>query len=440
VQPSTLELLQELLRVDSTNPPGNEAPAAELLESYLQGAGLKTRLFTSPDGRPSLVARLEGPRDLPPLVLLSHTDVVGVEEQSWSHDPFGGEVDQGYVWGRGALDMKAIAVMHAAAAASLAASAATRRREVIVVAVADEEAGGGQGAQWLVDQHPEEVGLGGPPSDVLGEGGYGLSSVLDRPVMPIVLGEKSTLWLMLHAHGDPGHGSLPPARQAIRNLVSVLRQVTGRRNPRVHPVMREQFAALARHSRGARRALFKALASPVGGVTTKALDRQLQRAGAIGQLVVDTVTVTQVEAGHRHNVVPGEATAALDCRLLPDVNVDAFVEGMQRRASRHDVTVEVVARYGSPISQRTPLFDILADVSSGLATQGGSPVIVPSLTPPMTDIRFFRAKGASGYGWAPVVLTPELLATIHGHDERIGVEDFERGVEATAKVVRRAAT
>ena len=436
----SLELLQQLLRVDSTNPPGNEGPAAEVLEGFLGSSGIETKVLTSPGGRPNLVAWIEGPRDAAPLVLLSHTDVVGVEEENWSHDPFGGEIDQGYVWGRGALDMKGIAAMHAAAIAALASSGAASKRTVLLVAVADEEAGGDEGAGWLVKEHPREVGLGDRPPEVLGEGGYGLAGVIDRPVIPIVLGEKSALWLTLRARGEPGHGALPPARQAVRDLIGVLEQISGRRNTRVHPVMREQFAALAKHAGGPRRAIFAALASPAGRPIAKALDAQLQKAGAVAQIMVDTVTPTEIRAGYKHNVVPGEAEASLDCRLLPDVDIDEFIEGVRKIASERDVAVDVAGRNFSPVGERTPLFDILVEASAGLDGGGSAPVPVASLTPAMTDIRFFRSRGAGGYGWVPLVLDQELLATIHGHDERIRVADFERATEVMAEVVRRAAT
>ncbi len=150
-----IDLLVDLLRIDTTNPPGNEGPCAEILESYLAAAGLDTQILVSPEGRPNLVARFGDRPDRPPLVLLSHTDVVGVEPDKWSHDPFGGDVADGFVWGRGTLDMKGISVMHADAAAAVARSGATPERDVIVVAVADEEAGGNHGAEWLCREHPE---------------------------------------------------------------------------------------------------------------------------------------------------------------------------------------------------------------------------------------------------------------------------------------------
>jgi acetylornithine deacetylase/succinyl-diaminopimelate desuccinylase-like protein len=308
---------------------------------------------------------------------------------------------------------------------------------VIVVAVADEEAGGKEGAGWLVEEHTDLVGLGGPPPEVLGEGGYGLSGMLDRPVMPIVLGEKSVLWLELTATGTPGHGALPPIHQAPTNLALAVARVAGFGRPRVHPVMREQFATLAEESDGVSGSVFKLLASSVGGVAAAALKSQLRARGTIATLVADTATPTQLKAGYKHNVVPGIATAALDCRLLPDTDPDRYTDAVHKKVSSLGVRATRVAHYGSPVSDRGPLFDILAEESRAMPER---PIVVPSLTSAMTDVRYWRQRGAHGYGWAPLVVGPELLGTIHGHDERVPVDAFERAVESMTRVVARAAT
>ncbi len=436
---SGIDLLRDLLRIDTTNPPGDEDAAAEVLRSHLDKAGLQTALHKSPEGRTNLVARIPGPDTTSALVLLSHTDVVGVEEAHWSHDPFGGEIHDGAIWGRGALDMKGIAVMHAVAAATLARSAAEIRREVIVVAVADEEAGGKQGAAWLAKEQPESVGFGKsrPLPEVLGEGAFGLSGILPRPLMPISLGEKAAVWLNLHASGDPGHGAMPPAKQASLNLAKAIMDVAGFGKPRLHPIMREQFEILARNTSQPLAGALKVLTSSLGSSVVGLAHPVLPRAGRIGTLLADTVAVTQVSAGYKHNVVPGAATAALDCRLLPDTDANRFVDQMQRRLAKHSVSVEQVSRNGGPVSEKGPLYQALAAASS---TLDPVPVVIPTLTPGITDIRYFRALGATGYGWAPLILTPEDLATVHGHNERVRISDFERAVEIMSQVVTLAST
>jgi acetylornithine deacetylase/succinyl-diaminopimelate desuccinylase-like protein len=435
-----IELLQDLLRTRTINPPGEEAAAAGILEAYLSAAGLKTKILDSPQGRSSLIARLEGPHDRPALVLLSHSDVVPVEEEKWSRDPFGAEVADGFIWGRGALDMKSIAVMHAVAVAALAGSKRAPTREVILVMAADEEAGGGEGARWLVEEHPDRVGFGEerPAPEVVAEGAYGLAGMLERPVMPIALGEKTAVWFDLVAKGDPGHGALPPEQQAPVNLAILIKEIAGFGTPRVHPVMREQFSTLKNASSGKTGAVFRALASPAGGVVARAIAPQLRKAGALRLLLSDSVTPTQIAAGYKTNVVPAEARASFDCRLLPDTDVDEFIASVDEKArSRGGDVANVQEKGRGPVSVKGPLFEILEQVSRELAPDV---VTAVSLSPGITDARFFRTRGATAYGWCPLMLTPDLLATIHGHDERIAVEDFERAVSATTDAIVRASS
>lgn len=430
------ELLQELIRLDTTNPPGNETQAAELVATRLGAGGFETKILTSPEGRRSVIGVRRGRSDAPALVLLSHLDVVGVERDSWSRDPFGGEVADGHVWGRGALDMKGIVAMHVEGAID-AASSSDLSRDLIVVAVADEEAGGRQGARWLADEHPETLGFGDgrPAPEALGEGAYGLAGILDRPVMPIVVGEKSAVWVELEAKGDPGHGAFPPKNQAPLNLARAVATVTGYGAARVHPVMREQFSALSAAAGQPLATVFKVLSSPAGRIAIRGAAETMRQRGAIGALLSDSVATTQLGGGYKHNVVPGEARAALDCRLLPDTNVDDFLARMQKKLKRFSVAVNEKARNGGPVSERGPLYDTIWNVSRNMSSE---PVVVPSLTAGMTDLRYLRTKGAKAYGWVPVVLTPELLETVHGHDERIPVDGLEEGTRVMTEVVRRA--
>lgn len=429
-----VELLQQLLRIDTTNPPGSEAPAAELLRSYLDAAGADTLIHTTDTGRANLVARVPGPPHVPALVLVSHTDVVAVERDAWTHDPFGGELAEGCVWGRGALDMKSIAVMHAVALAAIASNERVPEREVILVSFADEEAGGREGAEAVLREIPERLGFadGRPAPEALGEGGFGLSGILDRPLMPVVVAEKSVLWLDLIASGEPGHGALPPEHQAIANLTRAVTKVSGYRAPRIHPVMRQQFDILAESSTGAQAAAFRALASAAGSQVGRLLRTPLRKRGTIAALLSDTITPTQIEGGYKHNVVPGEARASLDCRLLPDTNPGKLVAKLAKDCRKLGVSVKEVSRHGGPVSARTPLFDAIA---RGSRTMEETPIVVPSLTTGMTDLRYLRSRGATAYGWVPLILDQDGLGMIHGHDERIHVGAFEQAVRVMTEVV-----
>lgn len=275
-------------------------------------------------------------------------------------------------------------------------------REVIVAAVADEEAGGAQGAERVVRDRGQLVGFREdcPPPEVLGEGAFGLAGVLSRPIMPIVLGEKSPLGFRARAAGDPGHGSLPPAKQAIRSLARFVEAVSGPLPPRLYPVMREQFQALAAAADGRQAALLRLLGGPAGPAAIRALAPLVRaRAGAIGHVISDTITPTQMQAGYKFNVVPGEAEATFDGRLLPDTDPDELLAWLRTVGARHGLEIDEVHRWRSPDSPRTPLFNLLADVSAQLPS---TPVPVPSLTPATTDLRFFRARGASPTAGCPL--------------------------------------
>ncbi|HEX6255830.1 MAG TPA: M20/M25/M40 family metallo-hydrolase [Euzebyales bacterium] len=437
---TAVEMLQQLVRMRTVNPPGDEAGVAKEVGAHLAGAGLETRTLVSPGGRANLVARIDGPRDRPALVLLSHSDVVPVEEGHWQRDPFGAEDVDGVIWGRGALDMKGITVMHAAAAAALAQSTRTPTRELIVAVAADEEAGGDEGARWLLDEHADLLGFGDgrPPPEVLGEGAYGVSGMLGAPVVPIALGEKTAVWFEVIASGDSGHGALPPQDQAAVNLAAIVTDIAGFRTPRVHPVMREQFSTLAKAASGPMAGILRALASPVNPAVVRAVASRMRKAGVLGLLLSDSITPTVMAAGYKSNVVPGEARASFDCRLLPDTDVDRFVSSLDRRARRRGGRIaDVVQKGHGPVSGKGPLFPVLEQASREIAP-GAIPTV--SLTPGITDVRFFRARGATGYGWTPLVLTPELLATVHGDDERVPVDGFERAVAVMSDVVLRACT
>jgi carboxypeptidase PM20D1 len=273
---------------------------------------------------------------------------------------------------------------------------------------------------------------------VIGEGAYGISGLLPRPVLPIALGEKTAVWFDVLATGEPGHGGLPPARQALVNLSAMVSQIAGFGTPRVHPVMREQFTTLASAASGAPAAAFRALSSPAGAAASRVIAPRLRKAGALGLLLSDSITPTVMAGGYKSNVVPGEARASFDCRLLPDTDVDGFVSSIDRKARRRGGRVANVVRGGhGPVSGKGPLFEILVQASAQVAPDA---IPTASLSPAITDLRFFRARGATGYSWAPMVLTPELLATIHGHNERVRVADFERAVAIMSDVVRRACT
>lgn len=420
-----VEIAREYLRLDTTNPPGNEAPAARLLAGILEGAGVESTILESAPGRASLVARLPG-RSGRGLALLHHLDVVPADPAEWSVDPFGAEVRDGCLWGRGAIDMKGMGVMQLMTILALARERVPLERDVVYIAVADEEAGGVMGAAFLTEKHPELVAC----ADVINEGGYGLSET-KPPLVACGLSEKALLWVRLSARGRPGHGSMPPSDQAILKLLGALGDLAAHPPPlRISPLVARTLRAMAARSSPARRRAIEALLRPEARRLLPALARRLPRHGAA--LLGDTISITKIESGYKENVVPGTASATLDCRLLPETDLEEFFAALTKRMARFGVETEVAFADGPHGISEGPLLPVLQEVCE--ASFPGS-VFAPVLCPAFTDSRYFRQLGAEAYGLVPVMLTNAEVATFHGIDERIPLDGLRKGCEVVFEIV-----
>lgn len=426
-------LLQEYLRINTTNPPGDEGPAAEFLEAILAGSGVKAKILTSPDGRPNLVARLKGKKGSA-LALMHHMDVVPCDETKWSVDPFGGEVKDGHIWGRGAIDMKGQGLMQVLAFCELAEAVESGERELdrdaLLVAVSDEEEAGADGAGWLVSTHPAEVEC----AELLTEGGAGLRDALPGvDAFACAMTEKSFLWLRLLADGEPGHGSVPPDDQAIvkiLDLMAELRKISRRLH--MSPPVARLFSSLADAGDAKLKAAIRAATSPAGPAVLPLIAKQL--GSAQQALLRDTISITQVQAGYKSNVIPGSASATIDCRLLPDTDPDAYLKKLRAIAASHDVRIEEIdIGTSGGISEPGELYRAL---EAACGREAPTARFVQSVSPGFTDSRFWRNAGTSCLGLLPSLLTSELLATIHGDDERIPVDEYLRGCRITAEVLR----
>ena len=420
------ELLAEYVRVDTSNPPGGERPAAELLARVLRERGVATELYVSPGGRASLAARLPATRpDAPVIVLLHHLDVVPAGE-GWSRPPFAGEVRDGKLWGRGAIDAKSLGV--AQLEAFLAARAlADRRRALLLLAVADEEAGGAEGTAWLLERHPE---LFERVEAVLNEGGQN-RTVLGRTLFwGIEVTQKRPLWLAIRAHGRPGHASAVNLESAAHRLIRALaRAVEAPPSWRVSAAARDYFGALAAFDPQAR-----ALAADLDAAIRPEGPTRALLPGMAGYFL-DTFQVTRLEASDRVNVVAAEASARVDVRLLPDTDAAAYLAALRARLG-DQVTVEVELESPAvpPSPADTPLFAELAG-----ALGEGRPV-VPAFIAGVTDSRHFRARGVAAYGLSPFALEFPDPGSVHGPDERIPLDVFDQGVERMKRIVRALVT
>ncbi len=414
-----VSILREYLRIDTSNPPGNEERAVDFLGSILAAEGVPFETAESAPGRSNLIARLgPGPGGV---CLLNHTDVVPVESQFWDGDPFGGELRDGFLWGRGALDMKGMGIIELMTIILLKRHEVPLRRAVTFLAVADEEAGSEFGAAWLERNRPEwlEADL------VINEGAYGLAGFpgAGTPVFSFAPGEKVPLWLRLVTRGRPGHGSVPHGDNCAERLVQALGRIAAwQQGARVTPIMQAQFDALAAAGLGAAPHDAAGLATAAASPATRAR-------------LSNTISLTTISTGVKVNVIPAEASATLDCRLLPDADPDEFLAGLGTVIGDERVEIEVINRYqgaGSPLDSE--FTRVVAAVCSELV-EGAR--LIPELTPGFTDSRIFRVRGVPAYGFVPCLLPPEDLATIHGHNERIGVENIRLGLQVMYEVVRR---
>lgn len=418
-----VERLRSYLQIDTTNPPGNEAEAARWLAEILRDAGLEPRLLESPQGRTSLVARWRAHDgvDGPALVLLHHIDVVQAGG-GWTVPPFSGRIDEGKIWGRGALDVKSLGIAQLEAVLSLRREGVRLQKDLVLLAVADEEAGGGQGVGWLLDAHPELfVGVEG----VLNEGGNNRTLQGHVALWGVEVAQKRPLWLRVTAHGRGGHASGFHPASATHQLIRGLAKLVDRPSHyRMTEPARLYFQALAELSAGPD--------ADVKGLT-EALASDNPRAGLMpGQEVyfVDTLQVTRVETGEGSNVVAPVAWARVDGRLLPDTD-DAALLAEIRQLLGSDLEVEVVLR-ADPVPPSPSDHAVWRALETALGVRAP---VVPTFLPGTTDSRYFRARGIAAYGFSPFGIDAADLDGIHGANESIPVDEFLRGIETLRRVL-----
>jgi acetylornithine deacetylase/succinyl-diaminopimelate desuccinylase-like protein len=410
-----VELLRELIRVDTSNPPGNESAAAELLRAYLEDAGVECGLFTKVAGRANLVARIRGSGERPSLALLSHTDVVPADAREWSVDPFGGELRDGFVWGRGALDMKGQVAASAVAVATLAREGWRPRGDLVFVAAADEEVGGDIGLQWLVREHSEACRT----DYSINEGAGDRLELAGRTLYLCATAEKMTAPFRLRVHGRSGHASMPAI--ADNALVKAARLVerlgTWTPEPELGP---ETSAFLAAIHDGEQPPANEALA------LARSIDPV---AGALLEpLLGTTVSPTMVTASQKRNVIPALCDVSVDCRLLPGHRPEEALAAVRALLGEGDYELETMQEQGGTRSPASgPLWDA---VQSFVDVEEPGARAAPICTPGFTDSHWLReAFGTVAYGFFPARFDPETAARlIHSADERVPVDDLGLGL------------
>lgn len=424
-------LLQALLRFDTTNPPGNEGACIAFIAGLLREAGLPPTILAKDPARPNLLARLPGTGAAPPLLLYGHVDVVTTAGQAWRHPPFAGQVADGYVWGRGALDMKGGVAMLLAAVLRARAEGAPPPGDVLLALVSDEEAGGDCGAKFLVEEHADRfAGV----RYALGEFGGFTLHLGGRRFYPVQVAEKQLCWLRATVRGPGGHGALPRRGGAMAGLARLLRRLDRRRLPvHVTPVVRQTLATMAAATAGPTRLLLRQLLNP--RLTDRVLGLMGERGRAFDPLLHHTVNATIVRGGEQINVIPSAITVELDGRLLPGYGPADLLKELRRVVGRR-VEIDVVRYDPGPAAPDLGLFATLAGVLRELDPAG---IPVPLLLAGVTDGRFFARLGIQTYGFLPMRLPADFdfAASIHAADERIPVEAVDFGADAIYRALQR---
>lgn len=412
--------LQEFIRVDTINPPGNESRAVDFYAEILTAEGISFQTAESAPGRGNIWARLEG-GDEPALILLQHTDVVPADPKFWTTDPLSGDIRDGYLWGRGTLDMKGTGISQLATFLSLHRSGAALNRDVVFVATADEEAGGLYGAGWLVENHPEIFKGAGL---LINEGDSGTDRDGER-IFSVEVTQKVPVWLRLTAVDTPGHGSMPNATSSVTRIVDALNII--RTNPfpaRIIPPVDAMFSAMGQNMSGEWGDAYADMASAIeqpGFLEKLQAYSPFQHA-----LTRDTCSLTRMGASNKINVVPPEAWAEIDCRMLPDRTAEEFVADVRQAIAGTGVEIEVIMAFTPAVSSTASV--LYKAIETVTAERHPGSRVMPSVATGFTDSHFTRDLGIASYGFDPIVVPEAEFSKIHGNDERVNVAAFRRGV------------
>jgi acetylornithine deacetylase/succinyl-diaminopimelate desuccinylase-like protein len=437
VAEETITHLRDLLRLDTRNPPGNEIRAAEYLRSVLETEGISGEIVGPSTDRGTFIARLRGDGSAPPLLLMSHTDVVAVEPEKWTHGPFSGDIADGFIYGRGALDMKHMVTMEAMSMLLLKRSGIRLKRDVIFMAAADEEVGGQQGAGWVVANRPELI----QSEYALNEGGGSGFEINGRRYYPVQTAEKGTVRFRIRTYGKPGHGSVPHNENPILKLAVILAKFTAELLP-VHftSTLRGYIAGIAAtQPYDIAQSLHAVLADETTAdvaIDQLHLDEALKL--RMHAMLRNTVTPTILNAGSQINVIPSEAEASIDGRNLPGWTPEMFLEEL--RSALGDEAEITLLEPSTPLEAdlQSPLFNTIKAV---LKEHDPQATAVPFLLTGGTDAKHVTKLGTKVYGFAPGLYAgAEEGRRVHSHDERVSVRSLEWGVRVLYEVVERFAS
>jgi len=428
VRAEAVQLLQELIRIDTTNPPGNERAAAMHLQKMLESDGIETRVLDVAPGRANLYARIKGDGSRRPLILLSHLDVVMAEPQRWTVPPFSGELRDGFIYGRGATDMKGTATVQATVMRLLKRLKVPLKRDLILLAVADEEAGG-TGATAMIEKYPELIA---GAEFLLNEGDvvYVKNGKVEQYGVDVM--EKAALWLRVIAKGPTGHGSIPLPNSAVDRLLAALQRLRRWETPiQVSPAVAEGYRMRAQQQTDP--VLRSAYANLQNALKNPALRKRLLSDSTLNAEVRNTFTITGLQGSDKVNVIPGTAWAQIDARLLPGETPAGFIATLRRVLADPTLEIEVFEQ-STPTgsSADTALMQAIRKVAA--RRDPGVPV-VPTMLTSSTDSAKFRSAGITAYGFEPFKLDDGELDRSHGDDERVSVENLNFALQFLYEVI-----
>lgn len=425
-----VSLLQEYLRINTTNPPGQEMAAALFLKKQLDREGIENQLFDLGDGRANLYAILRGDGSKRPLIMLHHMDVVPADPQYWSQPPFAGQLQNGLIYGRGAIDIKGKGIVDLLTMIELKRSKTPLKRDLIFLAVADEEVGS-IGSKWMIAHKPE---LLRQAEYLLDEGETIRESTDGQPLYAMVgIGEKSPLWLRLTFKGQPGHGSIPlpdsavnQALRAAQRILDYSQQIPFKIVPGLGESLRRQYGPEISKLPGYEADLNQALTKPE-------FLRALAARPGINALIRNTISITGMSGSDKINIIPNEAQLMLDCRLIPGETKEQFIAELRKVIGNPEVDIQVEEYYAALYSPAdTDFFKALQQALTKLQLR--IPVI-PTIFTSSTDSSLYRALGLQVYGFESTPLDEEIASTAHGNDERIKARSLETGMAVLKELI-----
>ncbi len=431
-QDMAVDLMRQYLRVNTSNPPGNEIAAARFFKEIFDREGIPAEIFEYKPGRANIIARLKGDGSKRPIMLLSHMDVVTADPASWRVDPFAAEIIDGAIYGRGALDMKSEGLLHLMTMIILAREKQKLARDVIFLATADEEVND-EGSYWMIENKAD---LFKTAEYLITEGGDNLLENGQVRYVGVDVAEKAPLWLQLTATGQPGHGSRPIKDSATNRLVRAMSRIVAYETPlKVLPAVEKFFRDIAPLQAEPLRSQFADIRA---AIKDPAFSQRIATEREYNYMLRDTISLTMLAGSKQTNVIPNTATCNLDVRLLPGENPDDFLTELRRVIDDPSIEIKRVNRFKPPNTSpiATELFDVITRVTKEHHPEAR---ITTKMLSGYTESQLYRQLGITAYGWAPFYTTPEEGAGVHGNNERISVANVRAGTREMYEVVSQIA-